>query len=133
LARPGGAIAPEGAYVEFVAAYRGYGSVVEPTTSGGIFANQRTSFDGRKAVHAGLSDCDPMTTFIQPPQFIDCSAQIPASANVLVVQGISNADTITAGYTDAAGNAHGLIACPKWYRSFTLQGLAGCSCGRWLV
>jgi 2'-hydroxyisoflavone reductase len=29
--------------------------LVEPTTAGGIFANERTSFDGGKAVHAGLS------------------------------------------------------------------------------
>lgn len=29
--------------------------LVEPTTSGGIFANERTSFDDSKAVHAGLS------------------------------------------------------------------------------
>jgi 2'-hydroxyisoflavone reductase len=29
--------------------------LVDPTTTGGIFANERTSFDGSKAVHAGLS------------------------------------------------------------------------------
>ena len=29
--------------------------LVEPTTRGGLFANERTSFDGSKAVHAGLS------------------------------------------------------------------------------
>jgi 2'-hydroxyisoflavone reductase len=29
--------------------------LVEPTTSGGLMANERTSFDGSKAVHAGLN------------------------------------------------------------------------------
>jgi 2'-hydroxyisoflavone reductase len=29
--------------------------LVAPTTSGGLFANERTSFDGSKALHAGLS------------------------------------------------------------------------------
>jgi hypothetical protein len=55
-------------------------------------------------------DYDPKTGYLQAPQIIDCSAQIPASANNLFSEGINNSDTIVAGYTDAEGNNHGVIA-----------------------
>lgn len=58
-------------------------------------------------------DYDPQTGYVQTPQIIDCSAQIPASANVLVMQGINNSNTVTGGYIDTQGNSHGVIAYPS--------------------
>jgi hypothetical protein len=55
-------------------------------------------------------DYDPTTGYVQAPQVITCSAQIPASANTLIAEGINNSDTIAAFYSDAAGNAHGVVA-----------------------
>jgi hypothetical protein len=61
----------------------------------------------------GLSfylDYDPATGYVQTPQIVDCSAQLPASANTLVAEGINNSDTIVGDYSDAEGNSHGVIA-----------------------
>jgi hypothetical protein len=55
-------------------------------------------------------DYDPQTHYAQAPQLIDCSGQIPASANTLIAEGINNSDTIAGDYSDAAGNSHGVIA-----------------------
>jgi hypothetical protein len=55
-------------------------------------------------------DYDPQTQYAQAPQLIDCSAQIPATANNLIAEGINNSDTIAGDYSDAAGNSHGVIA-----------------------
>jgi hypothetical protein len=64
-------------------------------------ANQNLSF---------YLDYDPQSGYAQTPQILDCSAQIPASANALIAQGINNSDTIGGSYTDASGNPHGVIA-----------------------
>jgi hypothetical protein len=55
-------------------------------------------------------DYDPKTGYLQAPQTVSCSAQIPASANNLIAEGINNSDTIAADYSDANGNSHGVIA-----------------------
>ena len=55
-------------------------------------------------------DYDQQTGYVQTPQLVDCSAQIPASAGQLYIQGINNADTLTGTYYDAAGLEHGVIA-----------------------
>jgi hypothetical protein len=55
-------------------------------------------------------DYDAQSGYVQTPQTIDCSAQIPASATTLIAEGINNSDTITGDYSDAAGNSHGVIA-----------------------
>jgi hypothetical protein len=55
-------------------------------------------------------DYDPTTGYLQAPQTISCSAQIPASANTLVAEGINNSDTIVGQYSDTSGNQHGVIA-----------------------
>jgi hypothetical protein len=59
---------------------------------------------------AYYADYDPNTGYLQAPQTIDCSAQIPASAGKLTAQGINNSDTIVGSYSDAAGNPHGVVA-----------------------
>jgi hypothetical protein len=59
---------------------------------------------------AYYADYDPNTGYLQAPQTIDCSAQIPASAGELYAQGINNSDTIAASYNDSAGNPHGVVA-----------------------
>ena len=55
-------------------------------------------------------DYDPGTGYVQAPQIIDCSAQLPASATTLIAEGINNSDTVVGGYADAEGNSHGFIA-----------------------
>jgi hypothetical protein len=55
-------------------------------------------------------DYDPASGYVQTPQIVSCSSQIPASANTLVGEGINNSDTIVADYSDTAGNSHGVIA-----------------------
>ena len=67
----------------------------------GLFNGNETAF---------YLDYDPATGYVQTPQLVDCSAQIPATANALIAEGINNSDTITGDYADAAGNSHGVIA-----------------------
>ena len=54
-------------------------------------------------------DYDPVSGFVQAPQTIDCSAQIPASANTLTIQGVNNSDAVTGQYTDALNKPHGVV------------------------
>jgi len=59
--------------------------------------------------YAFYLDYDPNTGYVQAPQLISCSTQIPASANTFFVEGINDSDTIAGNYIDAGGNFHGVV------------------------
>jgi len=98
----------------FLLALRGINDL-DPLSNGNCDQGSCVRAAGWGSVNGSLLsftlDYDAQTGFVQAPQIVDCSAQIPASAGALVIQGINNADTLTGAYTDpATGLGHGVIA-----------------------